>query len=129
MAKKYNTWSVLPSDLFRKTVEARTKRLVSVYAFTFLESLDFLSPRLSGRYVSNHRYAEGSPDTSTTDDTGGMNYPTNYMSQPFPTIYISNNLPYALIVEHSDDNPNREAQNVYNQAYQRVKGIDPNKIR
>ncbi|MDC9612128.1 hypothetical protein, partial [Pseudoalteromonas sp. GABNS16H] len=112
---------------FRKVVEQRTKRLVSVYAFTFLESLDYLSPRLSGRYVSNHRYAEGSPDTSITDDTGGIEYPSNYMSQPFPTIYISNNLPYAEPLENGTDT--MEPQNIYGQAHERVKGIDPSKIR
>ncbi len=124
---KYNDWNIKPSDLFQRVVRARTKRLVSVYAFTFLESLDYLSPRLSGRYVGNHTYAEGSPDLSTDETSTSMNYPDNYMSGEFPTIYISNNLPYAEVIENGREN--REPQNVYGQARERVKRIDPNKIR
>lgn len=107
--RKSKGWSKLPSVTYKKEAEEALTRKVRVLGFTAFEGVIQKSPVLTGRYRGNHKLSIGTPDYSY-DESTTIQTP-NIPKQPYMTIYISNSLPYAEVIEYG--NENREPQNVY----------------
>ena len=104
------TWDVDPR-IFAGLVEEDTDRLYRGLAITIYNNCVQLSPVDTGRYKGNHIVSIGQPNTAYTMGAEGMGLDTSVLNSVphgrFPTVYIQNNLPYALAIEngHSGQAP------------------------
>lgn len=92
------TWQT-PPNLFVNVVQHDLDRVYRTFIMVVYSNLVMLSPVDTGRYRNNHHISIGSPSYSVYDNTRGvaMQLPP---TGTYPTIYIQNNLPYALRLEH-----------------------------
>ena len=106
-------WTIPPS-VFADVVEQDFDEKYRKFIITIYNNLVALSPVDTGRYRNNHHISFGSPSYAV--DVGvGLQLPPQ---GTFPTVYLQNNLPYALRLEqgHSGQAPTGVYQNAFNSA-------------
>ena len=105
---------ITPPDLFANVVEQDFERKYRGLITNIGNHLVALSPVDTGRYKGNHHVSFNAPSYAV--DVGvGLQLPPQ---GTFPTVYIQNNLPYALRLEqgHSGQAPTGVYQNAFNSA-------------
>ena len=120
MAKKSKGWSISPSKMVKDEVEQALTRKVRVLAFTALDQLILRSPVKSGRYRGNHKVSIGVPDYSYDNSTDIPMMP-DLPNNPYITIFISNSLPYAEVIENGREN--RAPENVYSSTFRDIQNL------
>lgn len=103
-----------PPELFADVCERDLDRMYRGFCLTVWNNLTQLSPVDTGRYRANHMISFNSPSYAIDSGTGFIAPP----SGSFPTVYIQNNLPYALRIENgwSGQAPTGVYQNAFNSA-------------
>ncbi|TCT87607.1 HK97 gp10 family phage protein [Pseudomonas sp. LP_4_YM] len=110
MAKGWST----PPSLFADVVEEQVTQRVRVIALAMLNEVVLGSPVDTGRFRGNNIVSIGSPvfiQTDEVDPTGAATLRAGASAlsglEPFTTVYIQNNLPYAEALEngHSQQAP------------------------
>lgn len=106
-------WTTPPS-LFADQIEAEVAKRVRVIAIAMLNEVVLRSPVDTGRFRGSHIVSIGAPvftETQQADPTGAatLNEGISRLSglEPFTTVYIQTNLPYAERLEngHSKQAP------------------------
>ncbi|MCY4125399.1 MAG: HK97 gp10 family phage protein [Pseudomonas sp.] len=106
-------WSTPPS-LFADVVAEQVAQRVRVIALAMLNEVVLRSPVDTGRFRGNNIVSIGSPvfrQTAELDPTGAATLRAGSSAlsglEPFTTVYIQNNLPYAEALEngHSQQAP------------------------
>lgn len=104
---------ITPPDLFANVVEQDFERKYRGLIITIYNNLVALSPVDTGRYKNNHHISFNAP--SYAIDVGNVGIQL-LPAGTFPTVYIQNNLPYAVRLEqgHSRQAPTGVYQNALN---------------
>lgn len=85
-----------PPTLFADDVENAYNIKYRAFIGDFYNNLVMLSPVDTGRYKNNHHISFNAPSYAV-DGAFGLVFPP---TGAYPTVYIQNNLPYALRLEH-----------------------------
>lgn len=88
-------WDRLP-ETFADTAENAYNVKYRSFIGAFYNNLVMLSPVDTGRYRNNHHISFDAPSFAV-DGAFGLVLPP---AGTYPTVYIQNNLPYALRLEH-----------------------------
>lgn len=104
---------ITPPDLFANVVEQDFERKYRGLIITIYNNLVALSPVDTGRYKNNHHISFNAPSYAIDVGNVGIQLPP---AGTFPTVYIQNNLPYAVRLEqgHSRQAPTGVYQNALN---------------
>lgn len=104
---------ITPPDLFANVAEQDFERKYRGLIITIYNNLVALSPVDAGRYKNNHHISFNAPSYAIDVGNVGMQLPPQ---GTFPTVYIQNNLPYAVRLEHGHSNqaPTGVYQNALN---------------
>ncbi|WP_064642361.1 HK97 gp10 family phage protein [Moraxella catarrhalis] len=90
-------WTTPPS-LFADEVGDELDRTYRKFAINVYNNLQTLSPVDTGRYRRSHHISIGTK--SLNENGGGVELVLGLPKHTYPLIYIQNNLPYALRLEH-----------------------------
>lgn len=106
-----------PPDLFADVLEQDFERKYRGLIINIGNHLVALSPVDTGRYKNNHHTSFNTPSYAVFGENGGHGIQLPPQGT-FPTVYIQNNLSYALRLEqgHSGQAPTGVYQNAFNHA-------------
>ncbi|MDO4896334.1 MAG: HK97 gp10 family phage protein [Moraxella sp.] len=90
-------WDNLPS-LFADKVGDELDRTYRQFVMNVFNNVVMLSPVDTGRYRNAHHISIGSPSYAETG--GGISMVLSLPRHSYPMLYIQNNLPYGLRLEH-----------------------------
>lgn len=105
-----------PPSLFADEVGDELDRTYRKFAINVYNNLQTLSPVDTGRYRNAHHISIG--ERSLGENGGGVELVLGLPKHTYPLIYIQNNLPYALRLEHghSKQAPTGVYLNAFNSA-------------
>lgn len=108
-------WTTPPS-LFADEVGDELDKVYRKFAINVYNNLQALSPVDTGRYRNAHHISIG--EKSLNENGGGVELVLGLPKHTYPLIYIQNNLPYSLRLEHgwSQQAPTGVYLNAFNSA-------------
>ena len=108
-------WMTPPNSFVDKVAD-KLDDVYRKFAIDCYNNVIALSPVRKGRYKNAHHISIGSPSYAETG--GGVELVLGIPKHTYPLIYIQNNLPYALRLEHgwSQQAPTGVYGNAFNSA-------------